>query len=242
MGYPSGGLAVWFGRGQQQDGQYLQAWRDAPVTYVAEEATGANWSADRYEVILGKDSTGSLFQRAAELTLHNRFYPREVMAAVSDFSQEDRTVRPGDRVLQRIPVLVYEGQPVVEILTLNAVCEVIQEPRRAGFTYVTTAAHSEVGEWSPRVEWRENNEVALVIEIVSRPRPGLPAFIQQFTRQMQLRAHKLSIQNFLAQLRGEPAAQAQPFARALPKMAPALVMVIIALLLFGAYRSGARSE
>lgn len=242
MSYPRGGVPVWFGRGQQQDAQYLQAWRDAPRTYAGDEATGAGWSADRYEVILGKDATGKLFQRAAELTLHNRFYPREVMAAVSDFSLEGRAVRSGDRLLQRIPVLEYEGQPVLEMLTLNEISEVIQEPRIAGFTYVTTTAHNEVGEWSPRVEWRENNEVALVIEVVSRPRPGSPVFIQEFTRQMQLRGHKLSIQNFMAQLRGEPPAAPQPFARALPKLAPALVLVIAILVLIGASVTGLGSR
>lgn len=236
MVYPHGGLLVWFGRGQTEDEQYLQTWRDAPLTYSSEEINDVNWAADRYEVILGQDSSGALFRRAAELTLYNRFYPREVMSVVSDYSLEGRTVQVGDRVLQRIALLEYEGLPLLDVLTLNRITEVIQEPRQVGFTYTTTSVHSEVGEWSPRVEWRENNEVALVIEVVSRADPKALAFIQRRTRQLQLHAHKLSIQYFLAQLKGEPGARPQSFARRLPKLAPvALALLLIPiLLLFGA--------
>ena len=240
MVYPRGGLAVWFGKGQKEDAQYLQAWRDAPVTYSSDDINDVSWTADQYEVILGQDSSGALFNHAVELTLCNRFYPREVMSVVSDFSLEGRTVRVGDRVLQRIALLEYEGRPLLEILTMNQITEVIQEPRRVGFTYTTTSVHSEVGEWSPRVEWRENNEVVLVIEVVSRANTrGLP-FIQQRIRQKQLRAHQLSIQHFLAQLNGEPDIPGQPFAQRLPKLAPvALALLLVPILmLFGAQSTG----
>lgn len=230
MVYPHGSLPVWFGRGHQEDAHYLKAWRNAPITYSADDATGANWSADRYEVIIGTDTTGKLFHQAAELTLYNRFYPREVMATVSDFSIEGRAVCVGDRVLQRIPLLKYEGLPLLEVLTLNEVTEVIQEPRRVGFTYTTTAAHSEIGEWSPRVEWRENGEVALIIEVISRARLSGLAIIQRLTRQMQLHAHKLCIHHFLSQIKGEAGTRTQPFARTLPKMAPALAIITFLLL------------
>ena len=243
MVYPHSGLLVWFGRGQKGDAQYLRAWRDAPVTYTSEEINDVNWAADRYEVILGQDSSGVLFNHAAELTLYNRFYPREVMSVVSDYSLEGRTVQVGDRVLQRIALLEYEGLPLLEILTMNLITEVIQEPRRVGFTYTTTAVHSEIGEWSPRVEWRENNEVALVIEVVSRADPKGLAVIQRRTRQLQLHAHKLSIQYFLAQLNGKPAMPALPFARRLPKLAPvALALLLIPILILFGARSTLHSE
>jgi len=48
--------------------------------------------------------------------------------------------------------------------------------------------------------------VALVIGVVSRSRPGSSRLARGFTRRMQLRAHKLSIQNFLALLNGVPMA------------------------------------
>ena len=80
----------------------------------------------------------------------------------------------------------------------------IQENRRVGFTYTTTSMHSEVGEWSPAVLWRDNGEVALVIDVVSRTKPGASAISRWFARRMQLRAHEMSIQNFLGQLSLRP--------------------------------------
>ena len=229
MSYPMGGIPVWFGMGRQKDAQLLRAWRDAPVTYFPDQDIDPSWNMDRYEVVLGIDSTGDLFQRAAALTLYNQFYPVEVMEAVSDFSLAGRTVRAGDRVLQRIRVFQSEQMPILEILTMNEITEVIQEPRRAGFTYTTTAAHSEVGEWSPTIEWRENNEVILLIEVVSSTRAGASAYLQRFTRKMQLRAHKLSIAHFIGLLNGQRRAAARR--GGIPRLIPAAVLTI-ALLAF----------
>lgn len=195
-------VAVWFGKGQRNDAQLLQEWRAAPLTYTPEQDLDENWNVDRYEVILGQDASGSLFRRAAQLTLRNQFYPPEVMSSVSDFGLVGRSVEPGDRVVQRIRIFQYRGIPILEVLTMNEITHVVDEPRRAGFTYTTTTAHSEIGEWSPLVEWRENGEVALVINVVSRSYPGASSFTRRLTRRMQLRAHKLSIENFLAQLSG----------------------------------------
>lgn len=205
MTYPNSAVQVWFSREQDKDAEYLRLWRDAPVTYVPDQQPlDYHWSADRYEVILGQDASGNMFRRAAALVLNNRFYPSSVMDVVGDYSLEGRTVRPGDRVLQRVRVMWLNGWNILDVLTMNEVTEVIEEPRRVGFTYHTTAAHSELGEWSPSVEWRENGEVVLLIEVVSRTRPGASALIRRFVRRMQLRAHKLCIENFRAQLHGTP--------------------------------------
>lgn len=230
MPYPQGALPVFFGRGQKNDAQYLASWKNAPITYSPEQELDQNWNIDRYEVILGQDDSGELFRHAAELTLRNRFYPTEVMLAVSNFSLENRTVRTGDRVLQRIRIFQYNTLPIFEVLTMNVVTEVIDEPRRAGFTYTTTAAHSEVGEWSPIVEWRENGEVALIISVVSRPREGASDFSRRFTRRMQLRAHQLSIQNFRMQLDGRRHQLLQMKDPQSPYLLP-MGMLVLALLL-----------
>lgn len=202
MQEPQGALRVWFGQAQSEDAQYLSTWRDAALTYAPDTPLDSSWNVDRYEVILGHDTTGALFQRAAQLVLRNQFYPAEVMSTVSDFALEGRPVRPGDRIVQRVRVLQYNTKPILEVLTMNEITEVIEEPRQAGFTYTTTQAHSEVGEWSPRVEWREDGEVALIIEVVSRSMPGSSALGRRLTRHLQLRAHTLSIENFRALLAG----------------------------------------
>ena len=204
MAVQHGAISVWFGRGRRRDAQFLQKWRSAPLTYSPEQDLDENWFVDRYETILGVDPTGVLFQRAANLTLNNQFYPPAVMTSVSDFNLVGRPVQTGDRIVQRIPVIRYRGLPILEVLTMNEITQVVDEPRQAGFTYTTTSAHSEIGEWSPTVAWRENGEVALVINVISRTRPGASRFARRLTRRMQLRAHKLSIQTFLAHLTGVP--------------------------------------
>ncbi len=213
MAIQEGAVAVWFGRGRQHDARFLQDWRSAPLTYSPEQDLDENWHVDRYETILGVDPGGTLFQRAAQLTLHNHFYPPEVMTTVSDFNLVGRPVQAGDRIVQRIRVFQYHDLPILELLSMNEITQVTDEPRRAGFTYITTSASSEVGEWSPTVEWRGNGEVALVIGVVSRPSPGASPLARLLTRRLQLRGHQLSIQNFLALLSGRPprpAAKARP--------------------------------
>lgn len=202
MTFPAGAVPVWFGKNHQNDHNLLKEWKDAPLTYRTVEEFDPQWNVDRYEIILGNDPSGKLFERAARLALRNQFYPPEVLTSVSDFLLENRDVQVGDRVLQRIRVFQYNTLPVMEVLTLNEITSVVNEPRRAGFTYTTTEAHSELGEWSPVVEWRENGEVALVIDVVSRAKPGASPLSGWFTRKMQLRAHKLSVENFQRLLLG----------------------------------------
>jgi len=234
MNYPVSALARWFGAGQKQDTQALKAWHEAPLTYDPELEIDHRWNVDRYEVVLGHDSTGELFQRAARLALHNLFYPRDVMTIVSDYSLENRAVQTGDRVLQRILIAQFNGLPVLEMLTMNQITQVYDEPRRAGFTYTTTAAHAEIGEWSPVVEWRENGEVVLVISVVSRSRPGAPAWSRRLSRRLQLRAHRISIENFKALLNGVPyLPETQPPNRALRLLPVGLLLLTVLMLLLG---------
>lgn len=215
-----GAVPVWFGKGRSNDAQYLTLWQNAPLTYDPKQAVDHHWNVDRYEAILGRDTTGALFTQAASLVLHNRFYPEDVMQSVSDFGLENRAARPGDRVLQRIRIFQYNTLPILEVLALNEITEVIDEPRRAGFTYTTTSAHSEIGEWSPRVEWRENGEVALIVEVVSRIRPGAPALARHLARSLQLRAHQLGIENFRALVAGKKFRPAHERPASLGHLAP----------------------
>jgi uncharacterized protein (UPF0548 family) len=212
MNFPDRAVSIWFGHGRQFDAHLLSTLKEAPLTYSAEQELDHNWNVDHYEIILGYDTTGDLFRRAVRQTMNNQFYPPEVMVTTSDFGLENRPVRTGDRVLQRIRIFMLGKLPLLEVLTVNEITQVIQEERRAGFTYTTTSAHSEIGEWSPIVEWRENGEVVLVISVVSRSRPGASEYTKRFTRRMQLRAHKLSIESYLAKLKGNaPQRQKQAY-------------------------------
>lgn len=204
MTYTAGAIPVWFNRHRELDAECLQAWRESPLTFAPDQVIDDQFNADHYEIVLGRDTTGNLFTRAAMITLMNQFYPPDVMANASDFGLENRSVQVGDRVLQRIHIFRVAGRPVFELLTMNEITRVIQEPRRAGFTYTTTAVHNEIGEFSPAVEWHENGEVVLRIDVLSRTLPGASALSRWLNRRMQLKAHRLSIQNFLTLLRLRP--------------------------------------
>lgn len=243
MTYPNTSAARWFGRATADDQYYLNAWRDAPQTYSAGQEFGPDWNADHYEVVLGVDHSGDFFRQAAQLVLKNKFYPPDVMHVVSDFGNEERPVAAGDRVLQRIHLLQFVGYPVFDVLTMNEITEVIDEPRRAGFTYTTTAAHSEIGEWSPLVVWRENGEVALVIDVVSRTRPGMPRPLQKFSRRMQLRAHRLSIIHFQTLLNGYQREKVERFpSEVLPVGLVGAALMLLGLLLAGYRRQSSRPD
>jgi len=191
--YPSQVKFVLAGSGKPDD-QYLDAWRDAPLTYQHGQAIDDTWHGDHYEYVIGAGkSPAKLFARAADLLLRYEFYPPSVMTHVSDFGREGRKMRAGDRIVQRIG-----AQPIpIEGLTMNAVVSVIDELDRAGFTYVTTKAHAEMGEWSALIE-KQDDGVKLTIDALSRTRPEFPFFMRGYARYAQKRAHRLGIEHFSA--------------------------------------------
>jgi uncharacterized protein (UPF0548 family) len=175
------------------DEQYLEQWRDAPLTYQRGQKIDASWHTDHNEYVFGGKglSYEELFKRAADLILRYEFYPPSLMIHISDFSRENRRMRVGDRVVQRIRSSVR----VIEALTINEVVEVIDRPSRAGFTYVTTAAHSEMGEFSVLVE-RRSDQLKVTLHTISRTRPEFPFFLRGYARRLQKSAHKRVILYF----------------------------------------------
>jgi uncharacterized protein (UPF0548 family) len=189
--YPSRTKFVLRGIGKP-DEPYLDAWRAAPLTYQRGQAVDASWHADHYEYVIGAGSShANLFERAADLLLRYQFYPPTIMAHVSDFGREGRRMRARDRIVQRI-----RSQRIpIEGLTMNAVTAVIDEPDRAGFSYVTTQVHAEMGEWSALIE-KHADGVKLTIDAFSRTRPDFPSFLRGYARHAQKRAHNQGIAYF----------------------------------------------
>lgn len=175
---------------------YLTKWRTSPLTYTPSQAKEAGWKHDTYEELVCDDRTGHLFQRAGELLRTYQFYPHTIMSHASDFSAENRSAQVGDRICQRIKLFHPFGLPILDVLTMNEVTHITDEPTCQGMGYTSTAKHDEVGFWSARIEWRTNKQLVLVIESVSRPAKHMPAFLHPLTRTIQLRAHRQGIQTF----------------------------------------------
>ncbi len=191
---------VFFGLGRANDGRYLDLWRDVPTNYVLGQAVDETFHSDDHEVVIMPDATPRSFGNAADLLLKYHFYPPALMQHVSDFSRENRTMRVGDRIIQRINPLAMMRLPIplMEALSMNEVAAVIDEARRKGFTYVTTEAHAEWGEWSVQVEWRADNALVLTIHALSRPAGYVRKSAYAMMRQAQKRAHEMGIAHFSA--------------------------------------------
>ncbi len=186
----------WFSAGRD-DARYLARWRDVPLAYRrGQDVTG--WARHHYEECLGSDDDGTRFACLADALLRYRFYPRDVMRHTSDFGIAGRRLRVGDRLVQRIPVITIFGLPGVDVMTMNEIVEVRQDDRRAGFTYITTQAHSEEGEWSVDLVRRADGTLWLTMDAVSRPSPREPRLIHPLMRYMQRRSHRRGIETFRA--------------------------------------------
>lgn len=198
----SGAKIVWFGQGQAQDEQYLKLWRDVPLSYVPGQAD-ATFHIDHHEDVIVPNADAQCFERATDLLLRYQFYPSSLMLHVSDFSWQYRRMQKGDRILQRIHGAKIFGWALFSGLTMNEIWQVMDEPRKAGFTYVTTEAHAEKGEWTAQIEWRADNALVLTIDVTSRLARDLPALMVGYIRRIQLNAHHLGIENFRALVTGD---------------------------------------
>jgi uncharacterized protein (UPF0548 family) len=185
-----------FGIGTRPDADYLTLWRGAPLTYTPGQPTDSSWHTDHHAEVLTERANAERFARARDLLLRYEFYPPSVMRHVSDFSQGNRLMRPGDRIVQRIYGPRLLGVPLVAGLTMNEVTAVIDEPRRVGFIYITTQAHAETGEWSALVEWRADDSLVLTVSAVSRLAPHMPGRMADSARRLQLHAHHLGMEAF----------------------------------------------
>jgi uncharacterized protein (UPF0548 family) len=180
------------------DVKYLDMWNGNAVSYHPDQSTGAGWNTDHYELVIGHDISGALFQKAADLLMRYQFYPEDILSHVSDFNLWERQPQVGDRIVHRIHVLTLLGRPVLDVLGMTEISEVVSESRRQGFRYVTVSPHVEQGEWSAFVEWREDGNVVLIVDVISRPVAEEPQRNHQYIRSLQKNAHKRGLSFYKA--------------------------------------------
>ena len=83
---------------------YLDLWDKASLNFHPDLPIDNSWHYDHYEHIIGHDSSGQLFEAAANLLLNYQFYPTSIISPTSDFSLNERRARLGDRIVQRIHI------------------------------------------------------------------------------------------------------------------------------------------
>jgi uncharacterized protein (UPF0548 family) len=181
---------------QSDDHFYLRRWRYVPVNYARGMETDDSWRVDHYEITLGVDATAQLFECAAQQLLRYRFYPTDLIEPTSDFAQQERALQLGDRLVQRIHVLRLGALRLLDFLSVSEISEVIDEPRRKGFAYVTTRGHSEVGEWAAHVLWHDDDTVSLIVHAISKFSDTLSPLLRSPARRFQLYAHQQGLAAF----------------------------------------------
>ena len=178
------------------DVKYLDIWDKAPLSYQPGQPLDDSWHIDKYTLSLGHDADGRLFQKAKDLLMCYQFYPEDLLSHTSDFSLWEREAQVGDRIVQRIHIFSLFGKPVVDVVTMNEVHDVIDEPRCYGFTLVTVGQHVEQGEWSAYLDWHDEGELSLTIKAISKPVSAEPTRNHGFMRARQKAAHQRGLQNF----------------------------------------------
>jgi uncharacterized protein (UPF0548 family) len=178
------------------DVKYLDIWHKTPVSYHRGQLIDDSWHIDTYELALGFDENGRLFRKASDLLMRYQFYPHDVLDHVSDFSLWDRWAQVGDRIVQRIHLVSLFGKLVLDVIAMNEVSHVITEPRRYGFGYVTVATHVEQGEWAAYIDWRDDGQLLLTVNAISKPSATEPTRNHSFMRALQKSAHQRGLQNF----------------------------------------------
>lgn len=178
------------------DVKYLDIWNKAPLSYRLGQPIDDSWHLDEYELLVGPDEDGRLFRKAADLLMRYQFYPHDLLDHTSDFSLWNRWAQVGDRIVQRIHLFSLFGKPILDVVTMTEISQVIIEPRRYGFTYVTVEPHVEQGEWTACLEWGADNSLRLSVKAISRPSPQEPARNYSFMRSLQKSAHQRGLQHF----------------------------------------------
>jgi uncharacterized protein (UPF0548 family) len=178
------------------DVKYLDVWNKAPLSYRRGQPIDESWDVDTYKLSLGWDKDGRLFRKAADLLMRYQFYPHDVMSHVSDFGLWNRWAQIGDRIVQRIHLFSLFGKPILDVIAMNEVRQVLMEPRRYGFTYVTVQTHVQQGEWTGCIEWHEDDELSLTINSISKPTPEEPVRNYRFMRSLQKSAHQRGLAHF----------------------------------------------
>jgi len=121
------------------------------------------------------------FEELADLIMKGAYYPPEIIRFHGEFQEEDRAIRKGDRVLQRLTFGPIRTWTMTEIW----VAERDKESCRLG--YVTTKCHHGRGIWSATL-YKKEGRLWLKVEATSGPQSfwfwiGLPIAraIQMYT-------------------------------------------------------------
>jgi uncharacterized protein (UPF0548 family) len=173
----------------------LEKYKNLPIaTTLANMPSSSH--VDNHLLLICDNATEETLNIAANELWNFRVYPKSVLFKYySDFAKENRPMREGDLVCQRVWVIPY----IIESLCINRIAEIIDLPNKKGFTYAATPMHDEIGQMTCTVEL-EDDKLFLKIHCVSALHYFLPP-ASWFGRWLQLRAHRTLQRTFPETLR-----------------------------------------
>ena len=120
------------------------------------------------------------FAAAREALLGYRFYPPDVMRRRTQFEEEGRPARVGDRIGLGLLLPSLPGLPPIQLPAVSEVYALEDGPERVAFGYATTTAHYGEGRWRADVV-REGDRLELYVYSHIRPSRwyvwlGLPVY------------------------------------------------------------------
>ncbi len=173
----------------------FEKWQSAPVNWDPIKGGKRAWLCfeDSKNATLGADPTGQVFDQIADRMMNGHFYPPDAITYYAEAIDEGRTLKPGDRVLQRarlLPLLAALGVwQMVEIYAAERTAE------RCTLGYVTTAHHHGRGIWQAKLETLEG-ELTLTVTSTTSPNSWLFWLGLPLARFLQLGARRRSIEEF----------------------------------------------
>lgn len=144
--------------------------------------------------------TMSEFEAVAADIEAYRIFPARIMRITAPFGRGG-TMQPGDRIVQRIPLLLACPN-LVHTIAVIRVCEVLHEPQRRGFVVATTADHEEIASHTLWLERCSMSEALLLHSRgCSRWAEHVPRSMWRYTRARYRQGHLALCRHLLKRAR-----------------------------------------
>lgn len=142
---------------------------------------------------LGPDPSGERFQEITGRILSGNYYPPDAVQFWGRFTEENRTLQKGDRILQAAPLFCKRGGPLMYSSAEIYVADLTSSTCKIG--YVTTKLHFGRGIWTAELT-RKDNQLNLRVWSTASPNRFLFWLGLPYARYLQLRARSRAVQEF----------------------------------------------
>lgn len=167
----------------------------APLSWHRTEGGKRSFVCFEDELVedLGPDADGSRFNMIAERMLSGRYYPGDAVQFYGLFQDENRHLRPGDRIQQRAPILPFWDGLVAWSMAELFVAE--KTGSKCSIGYVTTQKHHARGIWRADLVLADG-QLTLTVKSTAFPNSFLYWLGIPVARYLQLRARRRAIEEF----------------------------------------------